>query len=270
MDKISHNKIIEYVTADIDTANNETYIVGMIQTLLENDERSTDDLRGLLDYIDSIFAECDITLDLLLLLNNKCNKRKNNTSIIYSNDYITYQLRCYPFDGISKYLSSYCNEIKNKNVIEIDPVKNKIIKCNPDWFDLHVKYIKRKIEILEKCYAKRINALNNTAEKDRKKEEKKKQAVESIKCECGDSYTRANKARHLKTQDHIKWATICNECDTDDEKIDEEDEEEDEEEDDEQTNHTVCGCGGSYTYKNKATHCKTKKHIAWEAEGLSI
>lgn len=265
--KNPHKRIIDSLIANLDTANDETYVVDLIKRLIKNDDRTLEDITGTLDYINNIFDECNINLDLLIMLNEKCKKRQNDNRFIYHLNYLSEQLRCYPFDGVSKYLTTYCNGIKNQYVLKIDSNTNKITTCKAEWFDLHVTYLTKRIAVIEKALAKRLKGAEADAEKEKKQQEKKERAVEQFDCECGGSYTRANKSHHFKTQEHIKWSTVCTECDDtdddDDNTIESDDDDDNDSENSETKKSTVCECGGKYTYKNKATHLKSKWHKKW-------
>jgi len=66
-----------------------------------------------------------------------------------------------------------------------------------------------------------------------------------INCDCGLSYYKDNKRRHLKTKKHLLFMS---------EKINEKDKLH-------KKSEGECECGGRYTPRYKAQHLKTKKHV---------
>lgn len=171
-----------------------------------------------------------------------------------------------------------CNsmvELKSRERIYIEFMLNNFnhrVICNEriptrtkeEWYQDNKEYVNEKTrkwrhdnieyysEYKKQHYQKNREFLNEKQKKhyQNNKESISKKRNEKFNCDCGGKYTMANKARHLKTQNHKDYIGA----------LENESYQDNKESINEKFN---CDCGGRYTKSHKSHHFKTKKHLEY-------
>ncbi len=306
--RTEHDELVDRVMkkfearSNFNSYNEDTTIGKIYSQLCKNTELSVADVDRAIEEIENIFHMCGISLEQLEIIAGRTLTNRTLSSGIPNWDYLKLLLKSKANQGINVYITNHCNQIPDllEYVSYSEHLCNEIsIKvCDDEWFETHVKFIKKIINRLETRRSSIQHKEDNLEALKLKKEQINIKANEKFECECGGCYSRAHKSQHEKTSTHIKWIqqgkpvrnnsnneVMCVEITPTDmmsinEVIDQEEENIDKDNEDETQNPIVnsvkkntkeylstiinCECGQSHSRANTSNHRKTNRHQSWE------
>lgn len=142
-------------------------------------------------------------------------------------------------EDMINYIADHCNKITNKNILDYDAEEDMINFINRDWF-LHFKNFVKNI--LQR-FNRRLEILKEEQDKIIREQIRKVKHNELYSCECGATYTKSNKLRHLTSEIHNNWKLTNNNITTKS-----------------YSDIILCECGGTYTRSNFYHHKNTSQH----------
>lgn len=134
------------------------------------------------------------------------------------------------------YIADHCNKITNKKILDYDAEEDMINHIDTKWF-AHFKSFVRNI--LQR-FNRRLEILKEEQNKIIQEQIRKVKHNELYSCECGGTYTKSNKSRHLTSEIHNNWKLNNNKKTPRD--------------------IILCECGGTYTRSNFYHHKNTSQH----------
>jgi len=142
-------------------------------------------------------------------------------------------------EDMINYIADTCTKITNKNILNYDPEEDFIIYIDTKWFSYFKSFIKNIIQ----RFNKRLEMLNEEQDRIVREETRKIKHNEDVNCECGSTYTKSNKQRHMNSIEHT--SQLC--------RIIEENKKS-------PTDILNCPCGSTYTRSNFSHHKNTSQH----------
>ncbi len=298
------------IRANFDSYHEKTSIGKIYSELCKKTDISVKDVDDSIDELYNLLEDCGTSIENLETLADRSVKNRAYPSGFPNWNYLKSVLNSSANEGILLYITTYCNEIKEF----LEVCNGKVEVCDAEWFETHVKFVKRILGRLETRRKNLQHREDNLEALNLKREQIRNKANEHFECGCGGSYTRCHKSQHEKTSFHQEWIKlgkpvrvlekktkeveieepvenivmcievsptdipICGISPKEDEKEDDDTDKEEEEEEPEPTSTPVqkkdtkeylsavinCGCGVSHSRANSTNHRKTKGHQFWE------
>lgn len=246
-----------------DEANNETDIGRHLITTFMSGNPSIETYIEAIATINNILDEFNLNINYLEDIAKESKTYRNNLVLPPTDNYFVYKIKKY--DDVCSYLINHCNRIRDDELFKCDSETNKIISCRAEWFESHVEFLKKHITRMDKSIVDIEREETRKEQQAYQREERNKKANETILCECGKTYKRSNRTKHVNISHHQQWLA---------KQSGKQPEEQEntvlcevivEKEGQEPLKSVSCGCGGKYTKKNKGTHFKSITHKEWEA-----